>query len=195
MNSDCIFDILQYLNLKNIVNCLLTCKNINNLNTLYLYKLLGERDFGKDIEKIVDKNWNEKYILCKKLNVLNNKLNIGKELYKLYTSEILDLRVKHLTFIPKEISILNNLKKLTLSHNYIKHIPKEIRLLTNLTELNLYNNKLTFICNEIRLLTNLKILVLSGKDEILLPTEINQNNVLIIIPDKISARAIIKKLD
>lgn len=162
MNIDCIFNVLQYFGNNDITNLLSVNKYITKLNTEYLWKLLCERDYSHLFEKTTENSGQKllykKYILCHKLNKLNKKLNKTYNLNNLENIHILDLANEKC--IPKELSILTNLKSLNIKHIKIAHVPKEIGILQKLTALNLSNNNLTSLPKELFTLNNLGYLYL-----------------------------------
>ncbi len=51
MDTDCVFNVLQYLNNNNIAKCLMTCKIVKSLNTEYLWKCLNESRYEVTIKQ------------------------------------------------------------------------------------------------------------------------------------------------
>ena len=159
MEIDCGFTTSLYSNKIHIAKLLTMCKNINNLDTEYLYSLLCKRFPDNQIGNIRKylNNWTPLYCLANKLAKLQMILKLNYTLDELYLASSIDLHNKWLTVIPTEMGTLNSLQKLYLSNNQLTVIPNEIGTLNSLQTLYLYNNRLTFIPSEIRSLRNLTI--------------------------------------
>ena len=82
--------------------------------------------------------------------------------YQLKKRKHLDLTVKNLWELPKEIGALSNLEFLSLQGNNLRKLPKEIGKLRNLKWLYLDRNKLEYIPQEIGKLKNLKVLSITN---------------------------------
>jgi|SRR5579863_691440 len=138
--------------------------NINNLN----YSRIFEYRFGHHIKGVTNNSYyiyllmetlrkkllwklnrNIQYILCcRKIDDF-----LGLEIFSTDRSSIDVLKIYE---IPKEISILSNLRVLKLDKNKIREIPMEICWLNKLEILNLHNNAISEIPKEISGLTSLK---------------------------------------
>ena len=57
MDIDCIFNCMLYLDINNITKVLLVNRFISNIKTEYLFKLLCERDYKLDYEKMSVKSY------------------------------------------------------------------------------------------------------------------------------------------
>jgi len=73
----------------------------------------------------------------------------------------LDLSNNKIDTVPKQISLLTNLKHLFLVENNLKKLPKQISKLTNLETLALTGNQLSSVPKEIYSMVNLEVLWLS----------------------------------
>lgn len=143
MNINCLFDVLLYSNLNNIINCLLTCKEVNQLNITYLWELLCNRDHS--IDNFTYEKGQRKYLILSKLRRLKRKLHITIDLHDLFTTKYIVAWERRLMTIPNEISILTHITSLILPINVLTTIPLGITNLTNLTILDLAFNNFTSI--------------------------------------------------
>lgn len=196
--NDIYYCIFINLDVKNIVNCSIVCKDFNNVCKSeilwkYIYMLwfddcdlMGSYyDTCKiyiGIERLAI--WHlryysmcdidvKKYISNKKFYAYTRNMKIMPlSLFHLDKLEYLGLYLNKIEIIPTQIGLLTNLILLDLSSNKIKHIPTTIGLLTKLRRLNLYVNLITIIPTEIGLLTNLEILHLHNNYITAIPTEI-----------------------
>ncbi len=84
----------------------------------------------------------------------------------------LDMNIKDVTSLPKEIGDLTNLEQLLLEDNTLTTIPTEIGNLTNLYYLSLTGNDIVSLPSEIEDLTSLEILILAYNSLTSLPDEI-----------------------
>ncbi len=116
--------------------------------------------------------------------------------YENYIEKRKVILTKGLTYIPKKICYLKELKKLILDYNRIDHIPKEISYLKELEILSLDCNRIDHIPKEICYLKNLIALHLDYNRIDHIPKEISylkdnletiwiQNNPLIQIKEDI----------
>ncbi len=85
----------------------------------------------------------------------------------------LDFSDAKISFLPKEISKLNNLSILNLTSNYIKQFQDEICNIISLKELILSNNSIKSLPEQIGNLINLEILKLDNNELKLIPDSIN----------------------
>lgn len=223
MNINCLFTTLLYSRVSTIAKCLIVCRS---LNTEYLWKLLYERDY---VEEFNENNWNRKYILCHKLNKVFDKFKCAEELKlsrsmecylahkkpynwsikhtmkTLYDADSINIHLKDINVIPKEIEILVNCQILDLAWNKIKYISTEIGNLINLTTIDLEGNNINCVPTEIGNLVNLKFMNLTANDLEYLPTEISNlvnlreldltSNKLICIPSEIGELYNLEYLD
>ena len=188
-------NIYKYLSYADIYNVSLVSKHLSkgfNVYQLWEYKyneLDDDHRIDDDNNSIVAMRTISKLCKIKKcfylctgikqlynyvtLNMINTELTyIPKEISCLTNLKNLYLNANQLTSIPKEIGYLTGLNRLDLDYNQLASIPKEISCLTNLKTLHLHNNKLTSIPKEIGCLTSLNYLYL-------------HNNLLTHIPEKI----------
>lgn len=169
MNIDCLFTILLFSDLGNIVKLLLLSRHTKSLANDYLWKLLCDRDYAKLYIKIDKDSFMQKYIVCNdilkikyKVTFMENYLPIQYEVDELYDSKQLCCRSAYqsLKTVPSELGQLQNLNKLNLNCNHLTYIPIELCQLSNLRQLYLCDNQLTHIPIEINQLYNLQSLEL-----------------------------------
>ena len=138
-------------------------KEIGNLyNLTYLdlsYNMIDE--IPKEISNLynltyLDLSYNKGWSKCK------NPLKLPKEISLLINLKEIHLQGDLLIEFPQEILSLINLKELWLEGNSIKEIPKEIENLTNLQILDLDNNFIIKLPKELKSLTNLERLYLEN---------------------------------
>lgn len=180
MNSDCIFNILLYLN-KNIIAKLLNLSKslyIKNIkNNSYFWKLLCERDYS-ELTARFDDDYYLIYEKCCGIDKCNNILKkqhmycpYNDTLIQLYDRDSLDIFHIQKEFI-SEIKYLQNLRYLVIVNLLSNEIPIELSYLSNLHELNLSDNSISIIPDELYSLKNLAELNL-------------ENNCIKYISDKI----------
>ena len=106
MNNDEIRETLLFCTSKNILNCILTCKQINSIDTPYFWKLLCERLYN------VPTNIN-KFLYKKRYRILNdiNKVAyiVNIPLDKLLTQRRIIINSDQLFDISKNTEALKNL--------------------------------------------------------------------------------------
>ena len=103
------------------------------------------------------------------------KLILGK--YKCNEKgRIVDTIGNNLSYLPKEIGLLNQLEELQIVSNRLSSLPAEIVQLTNLQSLHLSSNRLSSLPADIRKLTKLKKLDLRG-NPVPIPPEILERDV------------------
>jgi len=117
----------------------------------------------EDIQKLI--------LWAQEFNIRQNILPSSED--ELLNLEILNLSDLQLDFIPKEIRVLQNLKKLYLVNNNLCDLPLEIFSLKNLEVLWVQENKLTYLSKEIKNLVNLKELILYDNSIQKLPKKMN----------------------
>ncbi len=117
--------------------------------------------FLSDLDRLID--WAKQYKIPKKIFPVDDK-------DKLLSLTVLNLSNLKLDFIPKQIRILKNLKKIYLANNNLTSIPLEIFTLKKLEVLWLQENHLSYIPNEINNLKSLKELVVYDNNIQSLPT-------------------------
>lgn len=157
LNRDEVFSIAIQLDCLDLLSFCQVNKYINKcLGEIWIYKL--KQDFPGF--KIFNKSFKNTYKLLYSLSKLKNIFNLHENIYDIYERKKLYLSDFNLE-IPKEISVLINLRELDLSSNDLEIFPKEIYHLTNLEELDLGNNLLTEISEGISRLLKLKVLNLS----------------------------------
>ena len=107
---------------------------------------------------------------------LKNNLitHLPTALFNLTNMENLDLSENQIAEIPKEISHLVKLKRLTLVSNRIKHLPESFYNLVQLERLNLRHNRLEEVSSNISQMTNLYLLNLSWNQISEIPAGIGQ---------------------
>ena len=203
LNDDILYLIFQYFDAMTLINCSMVnnqWRAIAGYDGLWK-KLCNE--YHEYVNKSEKKTWFETYKNCE-LTVLAKYLhwdagNIWRRMVPLerrrlatitsltrtkpidmpkQIGQLFKLQEMHwnsgLTTLPREISLLRNLRILDLSNNKIVSIPTEIAQLSSLYELNLSKNQLTSIPKEIYTLTNLHILILSYNQLTSITNEIAQ---------------------
>lgn len=168
--EDCVFNILYWLNQKDIISCSLVNKLFNHASQ---NELLWEKQFKLnfiDIQCI-----SQFYVMYKKWFILthfiikNNTCHDYKFIWK-----SLDLSRHNIRKIPSEISLLNHITEFTLSYNLLRKLPIEFTQLTNLKELNLNSNLFKTIPPALLTLTHLKFLCMENNQLSKIPTQISQ---------------------
>lgn len=110
-----------------------------------------------------------------KLNLsIKSLTSIPREIKQLTNLVSLDLNTNQLAYLPQEIGQLKNLVSLDLNSNILRELPPEIGGLANLSRLDLSYNQLTILPPDIGLLTNLRVLDISYNRITSLPSEIGQ---------------------
>src|ERR1700679_1218292 len=134
MNNDCIYNIFIKLNVNDIINCALVCKQfykISNIEMLW-YLLFKEKFYNVKCTVINGKKFYDNF---KKYSILNNFLlkngqgNVNIIIEELY------INYNQLQTIPKELGQLASLQRLYLGSSQLQTIPKELGQLTSLQEL------------------------------------------------------------
>ena len=127
----------------------------------FFWKIKLEYDYSI-INLFKNKTWRQTYQLYYLLQWANHILKTKYTISQLFNLRKLDLQLKKLTSVPKELGQLSNLQELKLEHNKLTSIPKELGQLSNLQELKLEYNNLTSIPKELGQLSNLQDLNLQG---------------------------------
>ena len=182
-NSIILMKVYSCLDVKDIVNCSLVNKTLNecvNDNDIIWYKLC-QRDFPLDYIRFIRDTCYEMYKFCYMLSKLKSKLSLEGTLYEIYHMESLDLNNYKLTSIPKDVWQLVNLKCLYLQNNKLTEISGKIRQLVNLRTLYVQNNKLRELPREIGKLKNLKYLDISGNKLVGIPKKLRKLTGLCIL--------------
>lgn len=158
--SDIIFNICNFLDIINLLNCSKINKKFYRIcNDNRLYNFYFDGIFINDYKKLFELSSNKsaciKYFKIKKLIF---KLRLTILPFDLYQKDLLDLSYFKLRTIPKQIGELTNLRILLLDHNKIKKLPISIKKLKKLRELWLNNNDIDLIIPKCILeMPNLKI--------------------------------------
>lgn len=129
--------------------------------------------------------------LLEKANEITRKLRENGSSIKI-------LVLSNITFIPLEITSLENLFSLTICSPFLKFLPKEIGRLSNLENLFVIGGQLTGLPNEIGMLKNLTQLSITGNKRLArVPKEIGrlenlrslslQGNGLVALPEQVGA--------
>ncbi len=138
---------------------------------LYESQYIGDNSFSSYIVEI------QKLKKLKHSVVDSNIETIPKEFGILDNLLCINLRrSRQITFIPIELTQLNNLQILYLSNNKITQIPTELGKLNNLIILVLRGMKITQIPTELGELSNLQKLYLNDNELVQIPTELGQLN-------------------
>jgi Leucine-rich repeat (LRR) protein len=182
MDSDSLFCILNYLDLKNILNCSLVNQQFNSISKNDLiWKQLFEIRFVPLNLKLFAQVIANYYVNYKSHHNLNKfllkddhfdnlkwgHLSLGSS-YKHIITEVgllsgltvLQISNNYLEAMPDCICRLTNLAQLSIIGSHIKSIPKEIGQLQKLVCLNLFGNNLTTLPEEMGELLNLESLFL-----------------------------------
>jgi len=171
MECDCIFYSLLYLDVSNIIKCLMINKTNSNFNTEYLWKLLCDRDFMDSYNKM-DKYYESQYMVYFHLHKIKNELLLKGTLNDIRDMNSLERKYKKIKHLSKSIFVLKNLRKIDLTGNLLRKIPDEIYYVANLSELILSNNLLCTIPTEIGYLPMLHKLDLSQNCFETIPSEL-----------------------
>lgn len=139
--NDCIFDILLYSNIKNIMYGLMMTR-YDSLHSQYLWKLLFIRTYhtNRYFNNFFD---DYKLFHVSKIIIKNSPIQWTMHVaYKIYNSRFLNFFNTRDCKIPTQIGLITLLNGINLSFCYLNSIPNEIRLLTNLNKLNISYNTL-----------------------------------------------------
>jgi len=174
LNDDCVFCILQFLDVIDIINWSMVSKRfyeITKKETLWK-KLFDEKLFDERLCNI--KYTNDYYDNCKLIYI-----ELEKQFFQLMCKgniniDYIDFNGKMLIErIPQQISQLKNLTVLHLYGNKILNIPISICKLSNLRILNLGYNRLKNIPSEIQQLNNLNALHICSNPQLkIIPIEV-----------------------
>ena len=143
LNINELFSIALQLDLPNLLKFCASSNDINSVickrRDIWLKKL--EIEFS-DRDKLEGgpKNPKELYILLWNLRDLKEKLHLPEDIYKLYSSKVLNLNGQRLNNLPDSIKVLRNLKKLNIRNNNLRILPTYLP--QSLEELYLDENKL-----------------------------------------------------
>ena len=169
MNNDCWLNTFLYLPFDHILNCILTCKQFNEiLNGNTYWQSIINQDYGYQLN---DNNYKDKY---RQHRILDRFLQskIGKNINKI--KKFLGLISCKLESLPNEIHLLINLNEIMLDLNMLTVLPSGLCQLHNLTSLVCNSNKLQSLPPEIGNLTNLRQLLISCNELESFPSEIGQ---------------------
>lgn len=209
LNKDMLYELAKRLDFPSLIRLLSSSKQIKekvSKSSVWMYKLI--QDFP-DYKSLNIEDLKECYILLYQLTMLKTKLKENKfveqSIYEIYNTPKLYLYATDLSFIPKEIGKLRNLRILGIFNNdKLYEIPKEICNLQNLQSLDLSVNKLLEIPKEIGNLSNLQSLDLSVNQLRYIPKEIGKlsnlyylnlyNNYLTLLPKEIGKLTNLQKL-
>jgi hypothetical protein len=161
MDADCWFSIFDCLNLREILNCFLVCKQFNKIacgNQLWMQFL--ENDFQvNEVNQDIYHKYKEYYALNKFLiNKCPKLQNRRLDFTRVRESDAIYIQHAKLHNIPPEFGLLTNLKMIYLNCNQLtsESFPSEFAKLINLTGLHLYENNIESIPSVIFSLTGLK---------------------------------------
>ncbi len=170
LNRDEILSIAICLKLSDLLNfSLINKKYFQTLEKIWICKL--NREFEDFPNLNINSSYKDIYKILYGIANLKNKLQLKRNIYKLYQAKKFSLHYTTLP-IPKEIRYLTNVKVLDLSYNKLQKIPEELLSLINLQSLHLYNNEIRFIPKEIQNLFKLKFLSLSNNKINHIPEEL-----------------------
>ena len=166
--DDILSCIFTHLSLGNIKSCLLTSKQFHRVasdNSHWRDLIYMTTDILPNTCKTRYKQY---YILS---NFLSRKTQ--RTINHCIDSANLHLLGKHLTYLPKEIHILTNLKNINLEKNLLSSLPNSFVSLTNLQTLTLNINRFVEFPVEIFSLTNLQFLELDNNQLSILPSNVS----------------------
>jgi hypothetical protein len=172
MNEDIIFNIVEFLDIKNVMRC----SKVNKLfNKVCNYKIIWKRlnNYGLvhyENDYYGDVKYN--YGLKKFIRLTYYRYGVKK----LYFQTELEIVYCRFNKLPLEIGLLKNLKRLILDDNNLVDIPREICQLSNLKYLSIAYNKIKTFPIEICQLSNLKYLYLHDNQLTVIPPEISNLN-------------------
>ena len=199
LTKDELFSLAINLDLPDILKLCSSNKKIDQRlclrDNIWINKLKEFPDYQKHLEDFKNMSKKEIYTLLYQIKSLKEKIDSPYSIYEIYKFRDLNLALRklkeipkevgslinlevlwvggnYITEVPKELGKLTNLRELYLGGNYIKELPKEMGNLTHLKELYLGNNKLESIPKEFGNLTNLRELVLFQNPIRLVPEEI-----------------------
>ena len=135
MNDDTWSEVFKYIPFNNLLNCILVCRQFNNVfnNYPFIWKhYLNNLNDDDLIKQLWKNNWKdtfERYIIG---IFLIKKFKRKETVTDLINLQELKLNNNQLNEIPKEIGNLINLRNLYLENNQLSDIPKEIGNLINL---------------------------------------------------------------
>ena len=175
MDNDTLSIVFGYLDLGDVVTCLLVNRQFNYviMNKYVWYHLL-QRDFGNYNPILKQDTSLETYKLCHSLDKLNRRYKIAETINELSSLKEVDLHYKGIIDVPIVLGKLTNLTTLYLQSNQIVTVPSELFQLTNLRRLGLGNNKILKIPPEIGKLVNLQDLYLDNNQLTEVPIELCQ---------------------
>jgi Leucine-rich repeat (LRR) protein len=193
---DCIYTILKFLPLKDIIKCstisklfnlgykhpllwkyllIINFKNtsipIHNSHTSFIY-IYGLSKLGRYTKYYSSVDHLHKHI---ELDIYKKNMpTIKPQIFTLTHLKHLFITYSNLTIIPPQISNLINLKKLSFSNNKLTTLPIQLFSLTNLTTLYISKNKINSIPPEISNLVNLNELYAGDNLLTTVPEEITK---------------------
>lgn len=173
MNDDNLFCIFWFLQLPDVLNCFSVCRQFFHIAQHELYWKSSCHDrFGK--RAIETQEAYSYYDVFKKYYILDIFLMKHVDYGVKHNVSELKLSQYKLQNIPRELSLLCDLRILMLHNNELNSIPREIGRLYNLTHLILHCNRLESIPREIGQLHSLEVLDLGYNKLKSIPQEIGQ---------------------
>lgn len=112
MNYDCIFNVLLYSDINNILNCLSTNKIIKKISSEYFWKLLCKREYRDVVTQLDCNTWNEKYMTLHNIDKFKNMLKYNYSVHEIFNMCFVEIEYYHFKVIMKLPHILNALNKL-----------------------------------------------------------------------------------
>lgn len=169
--SDIALSIFSYLELSDLRNCQLVCKNFHKIisdNIETAYRHLKVQIYSDMFTDNLSENQQQEVILLVREMSIGDliKLRQFKKdsnceiIHKSFNPILLETFNNQLPYIAPEIKHLSTLRKLIISNSNVQNIPSEIYELINLRELDLGFNRISYISSEINKLVNLKSLYL-----------------------------------
>ena len=176
LTKDELFSLAINLDLHDILKLCSSNKKIDQRlclrDNIWTHKLKEFPDYQQYLEDFKNMSKKEIYTLLYQLKILRQELGSPYTIYEFYKFKELDLAMRKLAEIPKEIGNLINLEILRLGNNNIEKIPKELGDLINLKTIYLTGNKIRELPKELGNLINLKELYLGYNNIEKIPKEV-----------------------
>lgn len=179
--DDIIFNVYLYLPLKEIYQCMQVNKQCYEYSLVpYLWFHLLEKDYKDEYNEFEQNTLYETYKLCSELDTIRYMSYYSvKNISELNNLRRLYFAHSQLKTIPSAIGNLTNLQGLYLNDNQLTTIPETIGQLSNLISLSLENNQLKNIPDTIGNLSELKFLYLNNNNLTTIPESMGKLNKLI----------------
>src|SRR5579864_4627392 len=134
-NTDIIYNIFQYLEIKELIQNSLINKLFKNACENYFRELITH-DYGSIFATFFKFNsYKHVYVTCYRLNNIRKLYTSNDALINFFYLIALDLSDKGIKKLSESIGQLSNLQKLLLGYNKIITLPESIGQLSNLQQL------------------------------------------------------------